>query len=238
MARQTREYRWDFRGHQAIPATASGAGTPFVKAVTAAVGTPTFGGLNTGGLRMGFTSNNQVENLCLYFGDVLAFDIDEIVKAWFIVKSVASLTAANTLSFGLASARNDAIASISACALFQLSGSNAVVLRTTDGTTTKNAISTGLTLGTTWKRFEINFASRGTTLEPPSVSLGRKSNIEFYGANDLGSSRRVASGTRFDMSAYSVGLQPFVQLQKTASANTDTADILEIGVEVNLPLYS
>lgn len=235
MSKQTRIYRYDFRGQSTFPLTASGAGTPWVKADTSAAGAPTVTGLNTGGVRMLFDNTNEIQNLCLYFGDILSFSIANLIRASFIVKTVAALTAANTFSFGFASARNDAIASLSACALFQLAGSNAVTLRTTDGTTTKNAIATGLTLGTTYKRFEINFAERNTTVEPPSVSLGRTSNIAFYGANDNGSLRRVASGTRFDMTAYTSGLQPFFQFQKTASANTDNVDILECEIEVNVP---
>ena len=76
------------------------------------------------------------------------------------------------------------------------------------------------------------------SIEPPSVSKGRKSNIEFYGANDYGSSRRVASGTRFDMSNYSGGLQIYAQIQKTADSNVDNLDILEATIELSLPAYS
>jgi hypothetical protein len=238
MSRQTREYRYDFRGHLKFPAVASNVGTVFDSKVTAATGSPTIVGLNGGGLRLLFDSANEVQNLCLYMGDILPFNIGEIIRAWFDVRTVASLTAANSIAFGLATARNDTITSIADCALFRLINDNNVVIRTLDGTTTKNSIATGLTLKDTWKRFEINFASRNTTVEPPSVSLGRGSNIEFYGANDNGSLRRVASGTRFDMTAFTTGLQFFFQLQKTASANTDNFDILECGIEVNMPNYN
>jgi hypothetical protein len=238
MSRNTRIYRYDFRGHQAFPLTASGVGTPWVKADTSAAGAPTIGGLDGGGLRFTFAATSEVENLCLYFGDVLAFDIDELIRFSIICKTVAALTAANSIAFGLGSARNDTITSITNCALFRLINDNNVVIRTTDGTTTKNSIATGLTLKDTWKRFDMNFAERNTTVDPPSVSLGRKSNIGFYGANDNGSVRRVASGTRFDMTACTTGLQPILQFQKTADTNVDTFDVLEIEVEVNLPNYS
>jgi hypothetical protein len=237
MARQTREYRYDFRGHCKFPAVASGVGTEFVSKITAATGAPTIQGVNGGGLRMLFDSANEVQNLCLYMGDVLPFTISQIIRAWFIARTVDSLTAANSIAFGLATARNDTITSIADCALFRCINDNSVVIRTLDGTTTKNSIATGLTLKSTWKRFEINLAERNTTVEPPSVSLGRQSNIAFYGANDNGSSRRVAQGTRFDMTAFTTGLQLFAQFQKTASANTDNFDILECGVEVDMPNY-
>lgn len=238
MAQQTRKYRYDFRGHLAFPATASGVGTPFTIADTSASGSPSFGGLTGGGYRMQFASTSEVENLCLYMGDVLPFDIDDLIAVEFIVATAASLDAATSLAFGLASARNDAIDSIAEAALFRCIGDNNVVVETDDGTNNNDDVSTGLTLGSDWKRFRIDFASRITTQEPPSTSSGRKSNVEFYVGNARGSLRRVADTTRFDMSNYSGGLQLFAQLQKTADTNTDNLDILEMSVEVSLPDYS
>lgn len=235
MGRETQLWRHQFRGHQLVAATASGTGGPFVKTDTSAAGAPTLVGLNGGGIRMLLDSTNEVQNLCLSFGDILSFDIDDIVSAYFIVKCAAALNAAESIAFGLASARNDTIDSLAALALFRCIGDQNVVVETDDGTTDLDDKPTGLTLGATWKRFEIDFASRNTTVDPPSVSLGRKSNIEFYGANSLGSKRRVASGTRFDMSAYTAGLQPYFQIQKTAATSTGNLDILECGVEFLSP---
>jgi len=238
MAQSTRKYRYDFRGELAIAAAGSGAGGPFVKADTSAVGSPTVSGLVGGGVRLALDPEAEIQNLCLYMGDVLPFDVDEIISVDIIARTVAALDSATSLAFGLAAARNDAIDSIAEAALFRCIGSNAVVVETDDGTNDNDDVGTGLTLDATWKRFAINFAERNTTVSPPSVSLGRKSNIGFYGGNAHGSQRRVASGTRFDMSNYSGGLQLFAQLQKTADANTDSLDILEMCVEVNLPNYS
>lgn len=235
MSRQTAEWVHHFRGHQLLAATASGTGGPFVKADTSSAGAPTIVGLDGGGIRMLLAADAEAENLCIYFGDKLSFDIDDIIKAWFIVATVATLDSTTSIAWGLTGARNDAIDSIAQAAIFRVIGDNSVVVETDDGTTDLDDKPTGLTLGTAWKRFEINFAERNSTREPPSVSLGRKSNIGFYGANDLGSLRRVASGTRFDMSAYTGGLQPFFQLQKTSDDNVNSFDILACGVEFNLP---
>ena len=236
MSRQTREWVYQFRGHQAFPLTASGVGTPWVKADTSAAGTPTMVGLNSGGLRMQLDSGQtEVENLCLYFGDKLSFDIDDIIRFWAIVAGPAAVDAATTIMVGMASARNDALASLSACALFYVTGSNAILARVTDGTNTQTAIGTGLTLGTSWKRVEANLAERNVTVDPPGLSTGRKSNIGLYGSNANGSLRRVASGKQVNMSAYTAGLQPYLQIQKTSAANGDNLDILEFGVEYNVP---
>ena len=119
MAQQTRRYRYDFRGHVEVPLAASGAGTPFVKADTSAAGAPTVGGLAGGGIRLALEATSEVQNLCLYMGDVLPFDIDEIISVDIIAKTVAALDSTTQLAFGLASARNDAIDSIAEAALFR-----------------------------------------------------------------------------------------------------------------------
>ena len=238
MSRQTRIYRYDFRGECELAAAGSGAGGPFVKADTSTGGAPTAKGLLGGGIRLLLASTTEIENLCMYMGDVLPFDIDELVSVEIIAKTIATLDSTTSIAFGLCSARNDAIDSLTNHASFRCIGDNNVVVETDDGTTDLDDKATGLTLGATWKRFRMDFASRNTTIEPPSVSLGRKSNIEFYGANANGSLRRVASGTRFDMSAATGGLQLYAQIQKTSDANTDNLDILEMSVEVSLPAYA
>lgn len=235
MGRRNALIEYYFRGEQALAAAASGAGNPWVKADTSSAGSPTVGGLAGGGLRMLLASNTEVENLCVYHGDVLSFDIDDIVAAEFAVKTVATLDSATSIAFGLCSARDDDPDALAAHASFRCIGDNNVVVETDDGTNDNDDVATGLTLKTGWKRFRIDFASRNTTIEPPSVSKGRKSNIEFYGSNDNGSLRRVASGTRFDMSNYSSGLQPYFQIQKTSDNNTDNLDIFYCGIEVSLP---
>lgn len=235
MGRTARKWRWDFRGHNLILATASNAGTPWSKADTSAAGAPTLVGLNGGGIRLLLDNTNEVQNLCLYQGDVLPFDIDDIIRASFVVACAAALNAAESLAFGLASARNDVIDSIAAAAIFRCIGNQSVLVESDDGTNDNDDVATGLTLGATWKRFDIDFASRNTTREAPSLSLGRKSNVEFYGYNGFNSRRRVASGTRFDMSNYSSGLQCFFQLQKTAATSTGNLDILAVEIDYSEP---
>lgn len=235
MSQQTRKYCYDFRGAIGLAASGSGAGSPFVKADTSSAGSPTVGGANGGGLELAFDNTSEAQNLCVFMDDVLPFDIDDIIRAEFVVKTVAALDSATSLAFGLASARNDAIDSIAQSALFRCIGSNAVVVETDDGTNNNDDVATGLTLGATFKRFAIDFKSGIQTREAPLLSLGGKAAVQFFGGNSLGSLRRVASGTVFDMNNYSSGLQLFFQLQKTADTNTDSMTILEASVEVQLP---
>ena len=229
---ETQRDVFKFRGHLAFPATASGAGSPFVIADTSAAGAPTFGGKSGGGYQMKFASTSEVENLCLYFGDVLAYDIDDLIRMEIIVKQgQATLNAATQLAFGMTSARNAAIDSIAAAALFRLVGDNNIVVESDDGTTDRDDVSTGLVLSNEYRRYAIDFATGIQSKEPPATSVGGKGNVQFFGGNANGSLRRVASGTLFDMSAYSDGLQPFVQLQKTADVNVNGIEILQVSVE-------
>lgn len=235
MSRKTKVIEYDFRGNCTFPAT--GAGVPWVKTDTSSAGAPTILALDGGGVRFTLDSGQtEVENLCLSFGDALSFDIDDIIRFWFIAKTAVAVLDSNTqIAFGMAGARNDAIDSIAQAILFRAIGSNALVVESDDGTSDNDDVATGLSLSSSWRRFEVNLAERNSTREPPSLSLGRKSNIGFYGANSLGSLRRVASGTRFDMSAYTGGLQPFMQVQKASDSNGDTFDVLKFGIEINEP---
>jgi len=95
---------------------------------------------------------------------------------------------------------------------FRLIGSNAILCETDDSVNDKDDVATGVSLSTTYKRFFIDFT-------------GGKSNVKF-----LVDGQRVATSTVFDMSNFSTGLQPYIQLQKTASTNTDSVivDYIEI----------
>jgi hypothetical protein len=200
------EFCDDFNGTVAtLPASADPA-TPWLVDDTSSSGTPTYT-TGTSEAVLTLASTTEVENVCLHFGDSLDFDIDLIQRVEMRVKTVATLDSATSVAFGMASARNDAIDSIAAHASFRLIGSNSVVVESDDSVTDKDDISTGASLVATYKRFVIDFT-------------GGKSDVKFYidGA-------RVAASTTFDMSGYSAGLQPYVQIQKTSDANTDSVTV-------------
>lgn len=236
MSRQTRRYVYDFRGHMLFPPIGSGAGSPFATVISAdGGGQPTVKGATGGGLALAFNAVADVQIVSLYQGDILPWDIDDLIRVEFLAKAVATLDSTTQMAFGLASARNDAIDSIAEAALFRVIGNNNIVVETDDGTNNNDDVATGQVMGATLQRFAIDFATGVSTNEPPSLSTGRKSNIQFFCGNANGSLRRVASGTRFDMSNYSGGLQLFAQIQKTADSNVDSLTIMEIAVEVTLP---
>lgn len=205
-------YFEDFLGPQTLLASPVGSDQWDI-ADTSSSGTPTYtiGGIN-GEFTAAFDSTNEIQNVCLFKGDVLNFDIDLIQSIQFRVRVTGTYNAASSLAFGLCSARNDAIDSLAAHASFRLIGSNSILVETDDGTRDVDDIATGLSLSTTYRRFYIDF-TKG------------KNDVQFRVDG-----QRVASSQLFDMSGYSVGLQPYVQLQKTASTNTDSVvvDFIEI----------
>lgn len=201
------EFVEDFLGPQTLTASPAGSDMWDI-ADTSSSGTPTYvvGGTN-GEATITLASTSEVENVCLYQSDVLNYDIDKLMDIEFRIKmGQAALDAASQVAFGLCSARNDAIDSLAAHASFRVIGADsttALVVETDDAVTDNDDVATGATLINAYKRCVISFAA-GT------------SDVRFYvdGA-------RVAASTTFDMSGYTSGLQPYVQIQKTADTNTD-----------------
>jgi hypothetical protein len=203
----------DFLGPMTLTASPTN-GDRWDIADTSSAGTPayTVGGIN-GEATLAFDSQSEVQNVCLFQSDVLNWDIDLIQRIEMRVKTTATLDIATSLAFGLASARNDAIDSITAHASFRIIGNNTLVVESDDGTTDKDDVATGASLSDTYKKFVIDFT-------------GGKSNVKFY-VDGV----RVAASTTFDMSGYTAGLQPYVQIQKTADTNTDSVTIDYIKIE-------
>lgn len=195
----------------------AGQGSPWAIADTSSSGTPTYATVSpsaTGEVALTLAATEEVENVCLSFGDKLCFDIDNIQSYRARVKISGITSAATSVAFGLASARNDAIDSIANHASFRLIGSTAVVVETDDGTTDNDDVATGKTLSTTYKDFYIDFT-------------GGKSNVKFYIDGE-----RVAASTTFSMAAATSSLQPYFQIQKTSSTNADAVTIDYVEVEL------
>ena len=201
------EYCDDFLGHGELPAAQSDS--DWLVDDTSSAGTPTYtkGGIG-GEATLAFDSQAEIQNVCLHHGDDLNFDIDNIDGVEFRVKmGQAAIDAASMVAFGVCSARNDAIDTIAAQASFRVIGSDsttALVVESDDGTNDNDDVATGTTLINAYKRFYIDFS-------------GGTENVKFY-VDGV----RVAASTTFDMSNYTAGLQPYVQIQKTADANTDS----------------
>jgi len=227
--------RFTFRGALSPPAVASRQGI-WCQKITAAAGSPTVASVSGGSMDLAMDNTFEVQNLCLYMGDILPYDIDDLIRVEFLAKVSASLDATVTAILGVASARNDDPDLIADAALFKLAGSNTLVVETDDGTNEVNDGSAdGFTLSTTYKRLAIDFATGIKSQSAPSLSTGGKSDIRFLASNTNGSLRRVGKNTSHSMAAYSGNLQLIAQIQKTSGTATGTLSLLEALVEYKLP---
>lgn len=210
------DFEDDFIGTSATFPTSADPATPWLAVDTSAAGTPTYV-RNASAAVLTLVSTSEVENVCLAHGDALSFDIDSIQSVEMRVKIGAStFTSGSTLVFGVGSARNDTPDSVTANAWFRMEGANSTTLvycESDDGTTDNDDKSSGVTLGTTYKKFLIDFS-------------GGKANVKFY-IDGV----RVATSTTFDMSAYSSGLQPIIQLQKAANTNVDAVTVDYVSIK-------
>jgi hypothetical protein len=203
------DYFDDFIGTPVTFPTSANIGTPWMTDVTGAA-PPTHVRSGSEAI-LTLTADNQAQILGLHHNDSLAFDIDDILNVEMRVRiGAATFTSGSILTFGVGSARADTANDVAAHAWFRMEGANSTTLvycETDDGTRDIDDISSGTTLGTTYKKFVIDFS-------------GGKSDVKFYidGA-------RVAAAQTFNMSAYSSGLQPIVQLQKAANTNADACRV-------------
>ena len=206
------EHAWDFEGTSATFPTSADPATPWLVADTSSSGTPTYV-RNAGSAVLTLASTSEVENVCLSHGDALTYDIDELQSVEMRVK-VSGCTSGTSISWGMGSARNDDPTAMTALALFRMVGATsttAVTVETDDNVTDVTPVTSGQTLSTTFKKFYIDFSN--------------KSDVKFY-INGI----RIAPTTTFTMASYTSGLQPFIQIQKTSSANTDaiTVDYVKV----------
>lgn len=204
----------DFEGTSATFPTSADPATPWLVDDTSASGTPTYV-RNAGAAVLTLVSTSEVENVALHHGDALTFDIDDLLRVEMRVK-VSGCTSGTEIVWGVGSARNDTTDNVTANAWFKMVGATsttAVVVETDDGTTDNDDVSTGKTLSTTYKRFVIDFT-------------GGTDDVKFYIDGE-----RVASSTTFDMSGYTSGVQPIIQIQKAANTNTDAVTIDYVKIE-------
>lgn len=180
---------------------------------TSSAGTPTYlcATEDGGSAVLTLASTSEAENVCLFFNDVLPWDLAGLQYVKFVAK-VSGIDSASTLVFGVGSARNDTPDSVTVSAWFRMEGSastSAVVVETDDNSNTWDDVATGQTLSSTYKTFMIDF-SRGLA------------DVRFYIEGEP-----VATGTTFNMSAVTSGqnVQPIVQIQKASGTGTPAVTI-------------
>lgn len=180
---------------------------------TSSSGTPTYlcvtedGGAAT----LTIAATSEAENVCLYFNDVLPWDLANLQYVKFVAK-VSGIDAVTTLVMGVGSARNDTPDSVATNAWFRMEGSvstSNVVVETDDAVTDNDDKATGQTLAAVYKTFLIDFTN-GLV------------DVRFYIEGE-----RVAAGTTFNMSSLTAGLnvQPMVQIQKASGTGVPAVTV-------------
>lgn len=184
---------------------------------TSSAGTPTQAIVATEDAVVLTLDNTSEAQTCGYdFGDKLQFDIDR--KPVMICKfKTSALTTAQDVVVGLGAAWNDTLDSNAAHAWFRLVASHALVVESDDGTNDNDDTATGVTMvASTYKWIKID----------TSVIAS----VKFYTSDNGIKWTRVASGTTFDMSNYSSGLQPMFAVQKASGVTTPsiTVDLIQV----------
>lgn len=234
MSRTTDIIRYRFRGSQAPPLLAARMGD-FCSLLVAAAGAPTVTAVAGGPMQCLLAANNEIESACLYQGNILPFDINDLIRVEFLARSTVALTADDQIVFGVAGTQNADPTLIAQTAMFRMTANDNVVIDTRDGTNTVAGAATGIALGAVYRRFAIDFTSGGLTQDPPGASVGGLADVRFFISDDRGSLRRVAAGQRFRLDAFAGNLQLLAQVQKAAAVSVPCLQILGIDVELKLP---
>lgn len=227
-----------FHGDQNPPLVGSPDGSFWRSYLEKSGGSPTVL-TDNGFMVLSLDATVETQAAILYAGDELGFDIDDLQQVDFWLKASSnSLDASIECAFGMCSAINVDPDSIAAGAWFRCYGSNLVLCETDDGTNDNDDIATGQSLTTTVKRFTIDFASGLKTVIPPPSS-GGKGAVQFSCASAQGVLVPVARNTRFDLSNYTAGLQPFVMIRKgnagSAGAALGTLSVQRIRIRHKAP---
>ena len=208
-------YEDDFLGTGTFQTVAGTNQTEWLVYDKSSSGTPTYTRGGIGGLAtLALAANSEEEIVLLYHGDDLNFDIDLVQSIKVGLKQgQATLGSSSGIIVGLASAKNDDFDSVDYSAAFRCVGSNSIVCESDDGVNNNDDVATGKSLSNSQIELYIDFT-------------GGKSDVRFYVDGE-----RVAASTTFDMSNYSGGLQPYIQMSKSTGTDTDSLVVDYVRVE-------
>lgn len=213
----------DFLGCGTVPTTANGG--RFSASITGAA-PPTVAYVNGSGFGLGavecaLTSASQAQVACLHQADVLGINIDQLIRAEFLARCTVAPSAAEVkASFGLCSARNNDVDAIAHSLLFNMTGSAVVNAQCDDNVLDTANVSSGVTLGTAWKRFVIDLGAA-------DPGFTGKQDVHFLLDGTDGRLTEIvrASNARFNVENSTSQLQIFAQMEKASGTGVGTIQI-------------
>ena len=221
---------FDFLGNPLIPVAASNDGGLWNSLTVETVGTPTVA-VAAGKAKLALDNTDEAQTAVLYWGDVLALDIDQLNSVDIYARVGATIGATEDVMFGVAAAHNAAADSVADAAWFRADGSDSILAQTDDGTNDLSA-ATGLSISTTLRRYRIDFAT-GIKSNVGIASVGGKASVLFSGENANDLLRPVARSTQFDMSNYAGGFQLYARVDKSGGTGVPYLEIERFVVDYN-----
>ncbi len=189
---------------------------------TSSGGTPTYAvitAVDGGAMQLLLDNTSEVQNVCMYQNDILLYDWAKIQWCEWTVKMAAAAVSNDTITWGLANARNDTIASITEKILFKILASTSttnVVIDTKDGTTAVTGTSTATSVGVdTFKKYTIDFTNG-------------LSDVRFFIDGS-----RVCTTTTFNFSGVTSGnnCQLFCQVQKASGTTVPDFRVSRVAIQ-------
>ncbi|NDF12864.1 MAG: hypothetical protein EB060_08665 [Proteobacteria bacterium] len=219
-----------------VPTTANGGrfSAAIVGAAPPTVSYVNGSGFGLGAVQLALTSASQAQVACFHQADVLGINIDQLIRAEFLARcTVAPDAAPVKASFGLASARNDDVDAIAHSLLFNLTGSAVVNAQCDDNVVDTANVSSGVTLGTAWKRFVIDLGSA-------DPGFTGKQDVRFLLDGTDGRLTEVlrASNAKFSVENSTSQLQIFAQVEKASGTGVGTIQLGGIRLYLRTALSS
>lgn len=216
-----REYHFDRGGNSPDFASAATVGTGAVDLTNANGATFTVGAASDQGK--------------LHFGDVLVYDIDDLLDVEYLFK-ISDWDANAEAVLGMSSAYNADPDVIAQSAWFKVAGgSNGrnLVVETDDGTTNLDDQATGVEVPVdTWMRCRIDFATGIQSVSPPGTSIAGKGSLKFTATDANGYCQHFSFPQHMDMSAYSGGLQLMFGLRQVSGTPSGTPTLYVKNIKV------
>jgi hypothetical protein len=180
---------------------------------------------DNGAIELLLDNGSEVGDCTLFFGDELSIDSDTEPFCVFRIQYQTAPAAADSLSWGFASAQNDIQESIANHAMFSVTGAdNNLDTESDDGTTDRAANDTEVDMvaGTYIETLiSMNSMHGRTALDPDGASA---TDVHFFYRTSTGGAwTQVNTSTTFTVGA-NIALQPYVQVEKTSG--TTVPDLL------------